>query len=168
MGLRTLYYKWINRPYYQNIPTGLLFLNWTVQRIYKVNNEIPFSVHFTSRIKGYKNMDLHHDIKLSLAISSNLYLVAFNDGKIEINKKTIIAPNVVINNGNHGLMDRKKHDVKDIFIGENCWIGANCIILGGTKLGNNVTVAAGSVVNKEFPDNVIIAGSPARIIKTII
>ena len=167
MGLGTLYYNWIDRPYYKDVSLELLVLNWIIQRVFKVNNEIPFSVHFTSKLKGYENMILHPDIRLSIAISGNLYLMAFNKGKIEIQEKTIIAPNVVINNGNHDLLNRNIHSVKDIFIGKNCWIGANCVILGGTKLGENVTVAAGSVVNKEFPDNVVVAGSPAKIIKTV-
>ena len=167
MGLGTLFYKWIDRPYYKDVSLGLLILNWIIQRIFGINTKVPFSVHFTSKIKGYENMILHPDIRLSIAISGNLYLMAFNKCKIEIQEKTIIAPNVVINNGNHGLLDRNIHSVKDIFIGKNCWIGTNCVILGGAKLGKNVTVAAGSVVNKEFPDNVVIAGTPAKIIKTV-
>lgn len=54
---------------------------------------------------------------------------------------------------------------KPIVIGEGCFIGANSIILKGTTLGRNVVVGAGSVVCGVFPDNVIIAGNPAKIIK---
>ena len=50
-------------------------------------------------------------------------------------------------------------------IGEGCFLGANSIILKGTTLGKNVVVGAGSVVNGTFPDDVIIAGNPAKIIK---
>lgn len=50
-------------------------------------------------------------------------------------------------------------------IGEGCFLGANSIILKGTTLGKNVIVGAGSVVCGSFPDNVIIAGNPARIVK---
>lgn len=52
-----------------------------------------------------------------------------------------------------------------IIIGEGCFIGANSIILKGTTLGKNVVVGAGSVVHGTFPDNVIIAGNPAKIVK---
>lgn len=52
-----------------------------------------------------------------------------------------------------------------IEIGKDCFIGMNSIILKGTKLGNNVIVGAGSVVHGSFPDNCIIAGNPAKIIK---
>ena len=50
-------------------------------------------------------------------------------------------------------------------IGDDCFIGMNSIILKGTTLGNNVIVGAGSVVHGKFPDNVIIAGNPAKIVK---
>lgn len=55
-----------------------------------------------------------------------------------------------------------------IEIGDDCFIGMNSIILKGTKLGNNVIVGAGSVVHGEFPNNVIIAGNPAKIIKYVV
>ena len=60
-------------------------------------------------------------------------------------------------------LDLVKH--RPITIGEGCFIGANSIILKGTTLGKNVVVGAGSVVCGSFPNNVIIAGNPARIIK---
>lgn len=50
-------------------------------------------------------------------------------------------------------------------IGNNVWIGANSIILDGVTLGNNIIVAAGAVVSKNFGDNCIIGGIPARIIR---
>lgn len=49
-------------------------------------------------------------------------------------------------------------------IGENCFLGANSVILMGTTIGNNVIVGAGSVVHGEIPSNVVIAGNPARVI----
>lgn len=52
-------------------------------------------------------------------------------------------------------------------IGDNCFIGMNSIILMGSKIGNNVIVGAGSVVSGEFPDNCVIAGNPAKIIRTL-
>lgn len=61
------------------------------------------------------------------------------------------------------MLDKVKK--RPIIIGEGCFIGANSIILKGTTLGNNVVVGAGSVVSGTFPDNVIIAGNPAKIIK---
>ena len=56
---------------------------------------------------------------------------------------------------------------QDITIGNNVWIGNYCIITKGTKIGDNSIVSIGSVVKGEFPDNVIIGGNPAKIIKNI-
>lgn len=54
----------------------------------------------------------------------------------------------------------------EIVIGNNVWVGWGSIILKGAKIGNNCIVAAGSVVLKgDYPDNSIIAGNPARVVK---
>lgn len=50
-------------------------------------------------------------------------------------------------------------------IGNNCWIGAKATILDGTSIGNGCVVAAGAVVTGCFPDDVVIGGVPARILK---
>lgn len=57
--------------------------------------------------------------------------------------------------------------VDSIRIKENAWIGANVTVLPGVTVGKNAIVAADSTVTKDVPDNVIVAGTPARIIKEI-
>ena len=52
-------------------------------------------------------------------------------------------------------------------IGDNCFLGMNSIILPGTTIGNNCIVGAGSVVGGKYPDNVVIAGNPARVVCTL-
>lgn len=52
-------------------------------------------------------------------------------------------------------------------IGHNVSVGANATIIGGIKIGDNVTIAAGAVVVKDVPDNCVVAGNPARIIKRL-
>lgn len=92
---------------------------------------------------------------------------------IEIGKDVLIGGNCkIIDNDFHPLhvskrYPQKQEDVKHkpIIIGDGCFLGANSIILKGTKLGKNCVVGAGSVVSGTFPDNVIIAGNPAKIIK---
>ncbi len=56
---------------------------------------------------------------------------------------------------------------KDIWIGSNVWIGAGVIVLPGCRIGNNCVVAAGSVVCRDIPDNVMVAGVPAKIKKKL-
>jgi len=52
-----------------------------------------------------------------------------------------------------------------ISIGKNCWIGSKVTVLDGVTLGNGCVVAAGAVVNKSFPDNCIIGGVPAKLLR---
>lgn len=78
----------------------------------------------------------------------------------------------IIDNDFHPLPYSKRHPEqlefvkkRPIEIGEGCFLGVQSIILKGTVLGKNCVVGAGSVVSGTFPDNVIIAGNPAKIIK---
>ena len=54
---------------------------------------------------------------------------------------------------------------KGIKIGNNCWIGAKATILDGAEIGDGCVIAAGAVVRGKFPNNVVIAGVPAKIVK---
>ena len=54
-----------------------------------------------------------------------------------------------------------------IKIGDNVFIGINSIIMAGITIGNNVVIGAGSIVNRDIPDNVVVAGTPAKVIKTL-
>lgn len=56
---------------------------------------------------------------------------------------------------------------KEITIGKNCFIGCNAIILKGTVLGDGCVVGAGAVVSGEYPPRSIIAGNPAKVIRTL-
>ena len=103
----------------------------------------------------------------------------YSISEIEIGKNVIIGANCkIIDNNFHPLMGQKRHiqnnriiqkledvDRKPIFIGDDCFIGSDAILLKGTRLGNNCVVGAGSVVSGEYPENSIIAGNPARLIK---
>jgi acetyltransferase-like isoleucine patch superfamily enzyme len=167
LGLLRRFYKLIGKDYYISIHTGLLLLNYVVQRIFRVNHRVPFSVHYTSTIKGIENMKLAENVKIVFAVSAGCSIQAFDNTTLEIGENTIWATNVTIITANHELTDRKKYIVKSVRIGKNCWLGNGVTILPGVELGDNVTVGANSVVTKSFGPNVVIAGCPARIIKTL-
>lgn len=54
---------------------------------------------------------------------------------------------------------------KPVTIGHNVWIGGKAIVNPGVRIGNNVVIASGAVVTKDVPDNIVVGGNPAKIIK---
>lgn len=145
------------------VPPGLWIINKFYQNVLDINNDIPWMVHFTSRVTG--DIVIGKDVWISFAVSGGCYIQGGNG--IEIGDGTIFAPGVKIISANHDVKNLQKTvAVRPIKIGKNCWIGTNSVILPGVQLGDNVTVGAGSVVNKNFGSNKIIAGIPAKEIKT--
>jgi acetyltransferase-like isoleucine patch superfamily enzyme len=90
-------------------------------------------------------------------------------GGITIEDGVLIAPKVSLLSEGHPASPESRHSlmVGHIHIKKNAWIGANATILQGVTIGENAVVAAGAVVSKDVPDNTIVGGIPAKIIKTI-
>lgn len=94
-------------------------------------------------------------------------------GGLEIGENTIIGQYFSAHPENHNysnqdiLIREQGVSRKGIVIGSNCWIGSKVTVLDGVKIGNNCVIAAGSVVTKPTPDNVLVAGVPAKVIKDL-
>lgn len=90
-------------------------------------------------------------------------------GGIMIEDHVFIGPNVNVITENHAENPELRHNVygKPILIKRNAWIGATAVILPGVTIGENAIVAAGSIVTKDVPDNTIVGGNPAKIIREI-
>lgn len=67
----------------------------------------------------------------------------------------------------HGVEGRKVKEAP-ITIGNGSWIGARAMILPGVNIGSRVLVAAGSIVSRDVPDDVLVAGNPARVVRELI
>jgi len=100
-------------------------------------------------------------ISPSSVISLKARLDKTNPRGVHIGANTYIAFNAAILT--HDMVRALRVDT---LIGDNCFIGADSIILPGVKVGNCSIVAAGSVVTKDVPPNTIVAGNPAKIIQS--
>lgn len=117
------------------------------------------------------NFDYGYNIFVGENFYANFNCTFLDVSTIEIGDSCMFAPNVQLYTATHPLHPVKRNSgleyAKPIKIGDNVWLGGGVIVTPGVTLGNNVVVGAGSVVTKSFPDNVVIAGNPARIIKTV-
>ncbi|MGX7191608.1 chorismate mutase [Enterococcus lactis] len=117
------------------------------------------------------NFDYGYNIFVGENFYANFNCTFLDVSTIEIGDNCMFAPNVQLYTATHPLHPVKRNSgleyAKPIKIGDNVWLGGGVIVTPGVTLGNNVVVGAGSVVTKSFPDNVVIAGNPARIIKTV-
>lgn len=116
------------------------------------------------------------DLGVGLSIGNNSGLGHFNfinaQGGVAIGEDVIVGPHVKFLSENHNFNDPdvliRKQGVRrqGIIIGNNVWIGAGVCILDGVTIGNGAVVAAGAVVNRDVAENMIVAGCPAKVIKS--
>jgi maltose O-acetyltransferase len=91
--------------------------------------------------------------------------------KVNIGDNCMLAPGVHIYTATHPLDPQERISGmeygKPVKIGDNVWVGGGSIINPGITIGNNAVVASGAVVTKDVPDNVVVGGNPAKVIKVL-
>lgn len=137
--------------------------------------------NFLWQLQGFEidsSANLMPDVKIlcgNIYIGKNTFIgeeVLITGGEIDIGDNCDIAPRVTIHAGSHEIADFNRRAGKSYYgsikIGKGVWIGTSSTIIDGAKIGNGVIVAAGSLVLKgDYPDNVLIGGVPAKMIKKI-
>ncbi|KAH6962598.1 galactoside O-acetyltransferase [Ilyonectria sp. MPI-CAGE-AT-0026] len=118
-------------------------------------------------------MDYGYNLKIGEGAFINFNSTWIDTCLITIGARTLIGPNCSFYSGTHPLDPEVRNGTrgpesgKPITVGEDCWFGGNCIVLPGVTIGRGVTVGAGSVVTKDVPDRVVVAGNPARVIRKL-
>lgn len=146
-------------PYDKNSGINLEFLDNSKLIIY---GDCAFGFHSSIRLEDNAILEIGSNTYLS---ANTLVRVA---KKIKIGNNCSISWNVTIMDSdfhNYFIDDLLVENTKEIFIGDNVWIGNNVIILKGVTIGNNAIIAAGSVVTKDIPENAIVGGNPSRVLK---
>ena len=169
--------KHLNQKIFQNIYSPLLLLGEGNIIISDKTNLGVFNapkfyfsyIHIEAREKNSRIF-----IKENVFISNSVTIISMNT-EIYISENVLIGHDVQIYDSDfHSTkMDERKinklnyKDEFSVFLGKNCWIGSNSIILKGVKIGENSVIAANSIVTKNVPSNVVYGGIPAKFIKKI-
>ncbi len=127
---------------------------------------------FRDRLKYYYTKffkpEFFNGCKHGKNFRSNSYIDGLFPDLIEIGDNFISAPGSrILSHDASLLLFAKKMRAEKTVIGNNVFLGADCLIMAGVKIGNNVIVGAGSVVTKNIDDNSVVAGNPARYICSV-
>ena len=116
--------------------------------------------------------DYGYNIEIGENFYSNHNLTILDCNKVKFGDNVFIGPNCSFYCAMHPLDIKTRNEgleySKPITVGNNVWFGGNVVVLAGVTIGDGVVVGAGSVVTKDVPNNVVIAGNPAKIIKEIV
>ncbi len=118
------------------------------------------------------NCDNGKNIHVGDNFLANYNVTILDIVEVKIGNNVMIAPHTLITTIGHPLSPAKRRKnigvTAPVKIGNDVWIGSNVTILPGVTIGNNVVVAAGAVVTKNIPNNSLVGGVPAKLIKTLI
>lgn len=149
-------------------------------RIERRVNIRPFSgMKKTLKVELHHNSHLKHDIVIqrtgTLVLGENSYISSFSvigvNERIEIGKNVMIVDTVSIRETNHNFEDMSKPMIQQSFstapvrILDNVWLGHGAVITKGVTGNTGTIVGANTVVTKDVPENAIVGGVPAKIIR---
>ncbi|GIO27867.1 sugar O-acetyltransferase [Ornithinibacillus bavariensis] len=149
--------------------------NQTVETELEKRTEILKDLFGSTGSEIYVEPSFRCDYGYNIHVGENFYAnfncVFLDVCKISIGDNCFIAPGVHIYTATHPLNAKERTSGvefgKAVSIGDNVWIGGGSIINPGVTIGNNVVIGSGAVVTKDVPDNVVVGGNPAKIIKQI-
>ncbi|CAM3541065.1 maltose acetyltransferase domain-containing protein [Cytobacillus oceanisediminis] len=115
--------------------------------------------------------DYGYNIHVGENFFANFECVILDVCEVRIGNNCMLAPGVHIYTAAHPLNPTERNSGREfgkpVTIGNNVWIGGGAIINPGVNIGDNVVIASGAVVTKDVPENVVVGGNPAKIMKSI-
>lgn len=115
------------------------------------------------------------DYGVNISIGKNFYTnhncTILDGAKVTFGDNVFIAPNCVFSTAGHPIDAEQRNQGLEIAlpitVGDNVWFGTNVSVLPGVRIGSNVVIGAGSVVNKDIPDGVVAVGNPCKVLRKI-
>ncbi|MDF1874438.1 acyltransferase [Sulfurimonas sp. SAG-AH-194-I05] len=167
--------------FYPKIAPDMYLTHWLLyfktSRVWFQKKKL-YSIGNNSEIRPFVSLNGTNSISIgdNVIVPPGTILSAMpNDIKngIFIENDVLLGPNVSIYSATHKYKDitipikKQGYTAKKVLIKEGSWLGVNSVIMPGVTIGKNAVVAAGSIVTKDVPDNCIVAGVPAKIIKKL-
>lgn len=130
---------------------------------------------FDAAAPPYVEAPFHCDYGFNLHVGSNFYAnfgaCILDCAPVRIGRNCFLAPGVHIYTATHPLdatpRGKGLESAKPVTIGDDVWIGGRAVVVPGVTIGDRVVVAAGAVVTKDVPDDVLVAGVPARVVRRL-
>lgn len=149
--------------------------NQTTETDYSLRSELLKQLFGSTGESIYMEPTFKCDYGYNIHVGNNFYAnfdcVILDVCEVRLGVNCFLAPGVHIYTATHPLDPVERASgaefAKPVKIGDNVWIGGRAVINPGVTIGNNVVVASGAVVVKDVPDNVVVGGNPARILKSI-
>ncbi|MCM3017981.1 maltose acetyltransferase domain-containing protein [Priestia megaterium] len=116
-------------------------------------------------------VDYGYNIFVGENFFANFDCVILDICKVSFGDNCLLGPGVHIYTATHPIDPNERNSGKEyakpIIFGDNVWTGGSSVINSGVTIGDNVVIASGSVVTKDVPNNVVVGGNPAKIIKKL-
>ncbi|MBC7913815.1 MAG: sugar O-acetyltransferase [Pyrinomonadaceae bacterium] len=178
--------KMLSGELYTAADPELVGLRLKARRLFTSFNQTPYDdlllknqilSALLGNIKG--NLDIqapfYCDYGVNIFVGENVFMnfncVILDCAKVVLGDNVFLAPNVQLYTAYHPIeaLERIKGPelAAPITIGNNVWIGGSAIICPGVSIGENTTIGTGSVVTKNIPSNVVAAGNPCKIIRSL-
>ena len=164
------------RPQLDSLGTGHRFMKPWNLRIHGARIHVGDHVHIVTAgdrrvcLSVWEHKEMHGEIRIDDYALLCPGVRIDSAAGVTVGPASMIAAGAYLTDADwHGLYDRTAliGTARPIELGENAWIGDGATITKGVTIGTNAIVAAGAVVSRDVPDDVIVAGNPARVVKEL-